>query len=505
MRSPRLSLRRTKIICTIGPASGTADGIRQLIKAGMDVARLNLSHGTFEEHAGYIDTIRRMSRRAGIDVAILIDLPGPKYRIGRLKGGLVALKKGSRVTLTTEDIEGDGLLLPVNLPNLAQDIRIGDDVLLDDGDMALKVQRIQGTNVWCRVVVGGILKQGRGLVVPGMRISVPFVTDKLREAIVFAVKQAPDYLALSFVTRAEDIHDVREILIGYGADIPLISKIERGEAVNNFKAILETSDGIMIARGDLGVELPLERVPLIQKELISKCNRAGKPVITATEMLESMIEFVRPTRAETTDVANAIFDGTDAIMLSAETSIGKYPTQAVRMMANIARATEKKLSYEQILADRRSWLSRRTEELISYSACQTAHWLKAAAIVAFTQSGSTAIRVSKYRPSVPILALTTVPAVSGKLQLYWGVRSHLVTEPGSVDMIFAAGARFAWELGYARPGEVIIITAGIPIGETGTTNMLKVETIAEECKEEGKSEGEIETDVVHNLFRLDSH
>jgi pyruvate kinase len=477
MKSPRYYRRRTKIVCTIGPATGSASMIQRLIRAGMDVARLNLSHGTFSEHAGYIETIRQMSRRMGTDVAILIDLPGPKYRIGRLKGGQVTLKKGSHIRLITADIEGDGAVIPVTLPNLARDIKTGDNVILDDGDMELRVQSIAGDEVMCRVTVGGLLRQGRGLVVPGMRISVPFITEKLREAMMFAVKQQPDFLALSFVTEAKDITDVRAILAENGAAIPLISKIERGEAVDNFSAILAVSDGIMVARGDLGVELPLERVPLIQKDIIRRCNRAGKPVITATEMLESMIENARPTRAETTDVANAILDGSDAVMLSAETSIGKYPAPAVKMMAGIARVTEKKLAYEQILSERRSWLGREADELISYSACQTAHWLRAAAIVAFTQSGSTAVRVSRYRPIVPVLALTPSRTVAGKLLLYWGVRPYLITEPSDVDEIFALGARLAGELGYARPGDSIIITAGIPIGEAGTTNMLKVEKV----------------------------
>jgi len=322
-----------------------------------------------------------------------------------------------------------------------------------------------------------VLQQGKGLVVPGMRISVPFITEKLRKAIAFAVKQRPDFLALSFVAGAGDLAAARAILAASGAAIPLIAKIERGEAVENFSDILAASDGIMVARGDLGVELPLERVPLIQKDIIRRCNRAGKPVITATEMLESMIKNFRPTRAETTDVANAILDGSDAVMLSAETSIGKYPAQAVKMMAGIARATEKKLAYEQILAERRGWLGRETDELISYSACQTASRLRAAAIVAFTQSGSTAVRVSRCRPGVPVLALTPSQTVAGKLLLYWGVRPYLITGPASVDEIFALGARLAGKLGYARPGESIIITAGIPIGEAGTTNMLKVQRV----------------------------
>jgi pyruvate kinase len=470
--------RRTKIVCTIGPATGAPAVIRQLVRAGMDVARLNLSHGTLEEHARYIETIRNVSQKTGTKVAILIDLPGPKYRIGRLKGGQVVLKKGGMVNVTTADVEGNEGLLPVTLSNLAEGISTGDTVILDDGALQLKVLGIEGEDVRCRVVVGGLLSEGKGLVVPGMRTSVPFITEQLRNCIRFAVGQQPDYLALSFVTSDKDIEDVRVILRENDTNIPIISKIERGEAVTCFDKILDSSDGIMVARGDLGVELPLERIPLLQKEFIQKCNRAGKPVITATEMLESMIESARPTRAETTDVANAIFDGTDAVMLSAETAIGKYPVPAVRMMVKIARATEKSLPYDRILAERRDWLERETDELISYSACQSAFRLETSAIVAFTQSGSTAMRVSKYRASVPILALTPVDAVSGRLQLYWGVRPYKIVEPATVDELFDLGAKVAREIGVSKPGDLVIITAGIPVGEAGTTNMLKVEKIS---------------------------
>jgi len=327
------------------------------------------------------------------------------------------------------------------------------------------------------VTYGGILRQGRGLVVPGMKISVPFVTDKLRRDIIFTTGQQPDYIALSFVTGAGDIESVKEILRENGANIPIISKIERGEAVGNFNEILNASDGIMIARGDLGVEIPLEKVPLVQKELIKKCNRAGKPVITATEMLESMIENPRPTRAEATDVANAIFDGTDAIMLSAETAIGKYPVQAVKTMSDIAREVEKKLPYELMLTEKRTWLHPETDELISYSACQTAHSLRAAAIVAYTQSGSTAMRVSRFRPNMPVLALTPNEDVAGRLLLYWGVRPYIIVNPLTVDEMFTLSSNIVQKLGIAKAGDPIITPAGIPIGKAGNTNMLKVERV----------------------------
>jgi pyruvate kinase len=478
MKQPGYFKRRTKIVCTIGPATGKSPVIERLIRSGLNVARLNLAHGAPNVHARYIQGIRRIGQRLGIPVAILVDLPGPKYRIGRLKDNQVILKKGALVTLTTRDIEGDTSVLPVNLPSLSQDMKIGDAVLLDDGAMQLRVLGKSGSEVKCRVTAGGVLIEGRGLVVPGMPASGPFVTDALREHITFAVQQKPDYIAISFVSSARDIISVRDMLREKSEDIPLIAKIERVQAVRDFDDILSASDGIMVARGDLGVDIPLERVPLIQKDIIQKCNRSGKPVITATQMLESMVSFARPTRAEVTDVANAIFDGTDATMLSAETSIGKYPVRAVRTMAKIAQETERRLSYEHLLAERGRWIQRETDELISYSACHTAQSLGAVAIVAFTQSSSTVRRVSKYRPEVPILALTPSPTISGRLLLHWGVYPFQIEEAKSVDELFATATRIARETGLAKPGDLIVITGGVPIGVAGSTNMLKVERLS---------------------------
>jgi len=477
MKRSRFFERRTKIVCTIGPATGSTMVIERLIKTGMDVARLNLSHGTHREHARHIQTIRKLSQRLAIPVALLMDLPGPKYRTGRLKNGQAALKKGAHVMLTTKQVEGNDKVIPINLPTLTRDVKAGDTVLLDDGAMELKVLEGRGTEIRCKVIVGGILTEGRGLVVPGMRISGPFITDALRECILFAMEQQPDYLALSFVSNAEDITSVRAILHENNGAIPIIAKIERGEAVDKFDSILVASEGIMVARGDLGVDIPLEKVPLVQKEIIRKCNQAGKPVITATQMLESMVNAPRPTRAEVTDVANAIFDGTDAIMLSAETSIGKYPVQAVKMMTKIAREVEDKLPYEQILSERGRWLEQETDELISYSACHTAHRLGAVALVAFTQSGSTAGRVSKYRPRIPILAITPSTVEVTRLLLHWGVHPIQIATASSVDDLFTTGARLSKELGLAKPGDLIVITGGVPIGIAGSTNLLKVEKI----------------------------
>ena len=477
MKRSNLFGRRTKIVCTLGPATSSATIMEQLIKAGMNVARFNLSHGTYREHARHIQTVKKLSHRLAIPVAILMDLPGPKYRTGKLKDGQAKLKKGSQVILTTRQVKGDDGVIPINPPTLLQDIKVGDTVLLDDGAMQLKVLERQDTEVRCKVVVGGILTERRGLVVPGMRTFAPFITDALRECILFAIRQRTDYLALSFVSNAKDITSVRAILHDNDADIPIIAKIERGVAVDKFDSILATSEGIMVARGDLGVDIPLEKVPLVQKEIIKKCNQAGKPVITATQMMESMMNVPRPTRAEVTDVANAIFDGTDAIMLSAETSIGKYPIQAVKMMAKIAQEAEDRLPYERILSERGRLLEQKTDELISYNACHTAQSLGAVALVAFTQSGSTAGRVSKCRPRMPILAITPDAVVAKRLVLRWGVYPFQIAKASSVDELFTTAAKLSKELGLAKPGDLVVITGGIPIGVTGSTNLLKVEKV----------------------------
>ncbi|MBN1366327.1 MAG: pyruvate kinase [Dehalococcoidales bacterium] len=469
--------RRTKIVCTLGPATDTPEMIERLIRAGMDVARLNLSHGTLVQHAHYLKTIKRLNRKYELNVAVLMDLPGPKYRIGRITNNQVILKKGATVILTIQDIEGNAERLPINLPELPQDVRRGDIILLADGKLSLKVNQTGETDIKCRVLIGGLLETGKGLVVPGRHVSAPFITPAMKQDILFAAQQKPDFLALSFVGGAGNIEDVKILLRENGADIPIISKIEREEAVHNLDSILDASDAIMVARGDLGVEIPLEKVPLLQKDIILKCNRAGKPVITATEMLESMINTARPTRAEASDVANAIFDGTDAVMLSAETAIGKYPLGAVSMMARIALEAEKKLPYERILTERGGWIEPETDELISYNACHTAFSLKAAAIVAYTQSGSTARRVSRFRPQAPVLAISSTDKICGQLKICWGIfpiRGRKITR---VSNMFETAVVQCRNLKIVKPGDLIIITGGIPIGQAGTTNMLKVELI----------------------------
>ncbi|MBN1189822.1 MAG: pyruvate kinase [Dehalococcoidales bacterium] len=469
--------QRTKIVCTLGPGVNSAAMIERLVRAGMNIARLNRSHGSFEEHARYIRLVREVAERVDSSVAVLMDLPGPKYRTGPTSEKSLLLKKGAEIILTSRPIEGEGNVIPLNFPLLYRDVRQGSTVLVDDGKIQLKVTSIRGGDVVCKVIAGGVLTPGRGVVVPGVLGSEPFLNDNLRENLDFAIQQKPDFIALSFVTCPDDIKQVRQILDQRNSPIPLVSKIERGEAVRNFDGILAVSNGIMVARGDLGVEVSLKEVPLIQKDIIRKCNKAGKAVITATQMLESMTDSPTPTRAEVADVANAILDGTDAIMLSSETSIGKYPIEAVRMMYEIAREIEGHLPYERILSQRAEWLEHQTDELISYNACHTAYQLKAAAIVAFTHSGSTARRVSKYRPHVPVLAITPSREIARRLVIYWGVQPFHIPEPATVEEFFTVAAGLARDTGAAHPGELVVVTGGIPTGKSGTTNLLKVQQV----------------------------
>ena len=473
----RCSWRRTRIVCTIGPATAGLEELRRLIAAGMNVARFNLSHGNSVEHESYITNVRNFSNEMGIPISLLIDLPGPKYRTGPLAEGSVMLKKGDPFILTTRAVPGNAREVTVNLPAFPRDVQDGDTVLLDDGGIQLKTEEIKGTDVITHVVAGGKLTPRRGIAVPGGRNSTPYINPEFLKSADFAVTQTPDYIALSLAGSAEEVAAAKEHLRSRGCHAAIVTKIERRQALEDFDAILEESDAIMVARGDLGVDMPLYEIPLAQKEIIRKCNRAGKPVITATQMLESMINAPRPTRAEVTDVANAIFDGTDAVMLSGETSIGKYPVAAVKMMAAVASHTESALPYHRLLMERGEWIARETDELIAYNACHTAELLGAKAIIAFTTSGSTVRRVAKFRPSMPVLAITPNDHVLGQVLLSWGVRPVKITEPNSVVELFAQASRLAKELGLAKKGDVVVITGGVPVGVAGSTNLLKVEVV----------------------------
>ncbi len=412
-----------------------------------------------------------------VPVAIIQDLPGPKVRTGRLKAAEVILKEGSSFVLTTRSVDGDECSVSVNLPGLPESVDPGDIIFLNDGAIKLEVARRSGTDVTCRVIVGGVLKPHKGINVPGVNLRVPPHIEMDRDDLLFGIEHGVDLIALSFVRAVNDVQAARSFLKERGADIPLIAKIEKWEAWQDIDRIIAAADGLMVARGDLGVEIPLEKVPQVQKEMIRKCNRAGKPVITATQMLESMIEAPRPTRAEVTDIANSILDGTDAIMLSGETAVGRYPVEAVQVMNRVALETESSLAHDKIVAEKGADLEPVTDDAIAYAACHTGLQLKAAAIVAFTMSGSTARRVAKYRPGIPILAATPSLTQRRRLVLSWGVYPFEVPDPGNVQNLFAEAVRLCRDTGVARHGDLVVVTAGLPIALPGTTNLLKVERV----------------------------
>ena len=469
---------KTKIICTLGPATSSEERIQALVENGMSVARLNLSHGTEDEHVRAIQCVRRVSGRLGIPVGIMVDVPGAKYRTGPLGTGVLDLAVGDPLTLTSRDITGTLSRVAVSPPGIHRDAAVGRPVLLDDGLIELRVNEVDGQDVLCEVVRGGRLTERRGVATPGRAPSQPFPDANARRALNFAAEQKADMVAVSTVTRDADVQAARQIVTEGGLDAQIISKIERAEALDSFDSILAASDGIMVARGDMGVEIRLAKVPLVQKDLIARCNISGKPVITATQMLESMVGSSVPTRAEVTDVANAIYDGTDAIMLSGETSVGQYPIEAVKIMAEVATEAEAVLPYESILLEKRRHLLPQTDDAISYDACRTAYQLDASLIVAFTESGSTACRVSKYRPMAPILALTPSERVQRQLTIRWGVTPITVPSIGSVEDFFAIGEDLARQVAGLPSGSLVVLVAGLPVGVAGGTNLLRVLTIS---------------------------
>ncbi len=471
------SRRRTKIVCTIGPATESPEMLEALMRAGMDVARLNFSHGTKESHGRVIESIRAISGRLGISVAILQDLPGPKTRTVGPQDGPVELADGARFVLTTRAVPGSAEEVGVTLPSLPQDVRPGDAILLDDGRIELRVVKTGGQDVETVVITGGPLSASKGINVPGVTLSVQSMTERDIDMLRFGLERGVDLVALSFVRSVADCNTARQIINETDNRPLLIAKLEKHEALVNLEEILGSVDGLMVARGDLGVEIPIERVPLEQKRVITEANRVGKPVITATQMLESMVSNPRPTRAEVTDVANAIFDGTDAVMLSGETAAGAYPIQAVRMMDRVAREVEPVLPYWDILQAKERHLEDMIFDAISYSAVHTAHQLKAALIVAFSASGATARRVAKYRPQAPILGITPDPATWNRLALSWGITPYLVPDKDSIEEMTQEAQAAALGTGLARSGDRIVIVAGVPIGISGRTNLLRVERL----------------------------
>lgn len=469
-------MRRTKIVCTLGPSTENEEILRQLMLEGMAVARMNFSHGTHEEQKKRLDAVKRLREELDLPVAALLDTKGPEIRIGDVEGGRLELKAGQTFTLTTEEILGTAEKVMITYKELCQDVCPGDSILIDDGLIGMEVEKIEGSDIVCRVKNGGFISNHKGVNVPGVELKMPFVSQKDYEDIVFAAEEGFDYIAASFTRTAEDILEIRKILHEKnGEGINIIAKIENMQGVENCAAILRVADGIMIARGDMGVEIPLEEVPVIQKKLIRLATRMGKPVITATQMLDSMMKNPRPTRAETSDVSNAIYQGTSAIMLSGETAAGAYPVEAVKTMARIAERTEKDIDYTTEFKPRRIATERPdVTSAISHATCTTAMDLKAAAIVAVTKSGKTVGRISKYRPSCQIIGCATEMRVCRQLNLFWGVVPIQMNEEDTADELFDHAVEAAEKKGLIQRGELAVITAGVPLGLSGTTNMIKV-------------------------------
>ena len=469
--------RKTKIVCTVGPASKSKKTIESLAKAGMNVVRLNFSYGKFSEHEQVIRDVRAVSRTLNLPIAILLDLPGPKIRTGSLEDGKVTLKEDATFSLVKDNIRGNEQQVSVNYPVFFNDVKAGNTIFINDGAIQLKVTSASKNKVQCKVIVGGVLTENKGVNLPGIKLNMPSTINTNLEQMAFGIEQGVDFFALSFVRSADDIAERRRFLHKMGANIPLIAKVEKHEAVNKIDEIVREADGIMVARGDLGIEMPLAEVPLIQKSIIRKCNNLGKPVIVATQMLESMINMARPTRAEVSDVANAIFDGADAVMLSGETAAGKYPVQAVEMMTKIATETEGALPYEQMLIEKRRHAPAQTDDAISYAACAISQQIGASCIVAYTRTGSTALRVSKYRPKATILAITPEDRIFRRLALSWGIEPYMAKAPRNVDVLFQEAAKLSVKTNLAKSGDLIAVTAGIPMGVTGSTNIIKVHRI----------------------------
>ncbi|MEI0735800.1 pyruvate kinase [Paenibacillus sp. JTLBN-2024] len=474
-------MRKTKIVCTIGPSSESLENTKKLILAGMNVACLNFSHGDFEEHGNRIKNIRQAAKELNKTVAILLDTKGPEIRTGKLAVEPIELVQDEYITLTTEEILGDKDRISITYKDLPNDVEVGSTILIDDGLIGLTVVGIEGTEIKCRIVNGGTIKSKKGVNVPGVAISLPGITEKDANDIVFGIEQDIDFIAASFVRKASDVQEIRDLLAKHNAShIKIISKIENQQGVDNLDEILEASDGLMVARGDLGVEIPAEEVPLVQKRMIEKCNLAGKPVITATQMLDSMQRNPRPTRAEASDVANAIFDGTDAIMLSGETAAGKYPVESVLTMSRIAEKAESALNYREIFLKQRIAQETTVTEAISQSVAISALDLNAKAIISSTESGLTARVVSKYRPQAPIIAVTTKERTLRQLALTWGVTPIQGKTASSTDEMFEYSLKGGLESGLVKPGDLVVITAGVPLGQSGSTNLVKVSQIPNE-------------------------
>ena len=479
--------RKTKIICTLGPAVDNEDVMRALIQEGMNVARFNFSHGPHDEQMGRLKMLRKLRTELGKPVAALLDTKGPEIRLGQFEKGKTELKTGRGFTLTTDDISGTDDRVSITYKNLWNDVKPGDHILIDDGLVGLEVveirpvanpvnKEINPMDIVCRVLNDGVISDKKGVNVPNVDLTMPFISEKDYGDICFAVDNDYDFIAASFVRTAEDVMEIRKILAEKGGeDIKIISKIENMQGVRNIDEIIRVSDGIMVARGDMGVEIPLEDVPVMQKMIIKKVCDAGKIVITATQMLDSMMKHPRPTRAEATDVANAIYDGTSAIMLSGETAAGMYPIEAVKTMVRIATRTEQDINYLQRFRQRRTMCNPDVTSAISHATCTMAGDLSAAAIVTVTKSGRTAKMISKYRPNCTIVGECLTEKVCRQLNLEWGVEPVLIAEEKNADMLFEKAVDVAEATGFVSKGDIVVLTGGVPLGVSGTTNLIKVQ------------------------------
>ena len=471
-----MKLRKTKIICTLGPASESEEVIRELMLAGMNVARLNFSHGTHEEQRGKLERVKRVREELGLPVALLLDTKGPEIRTGEFEKGKVELKKGQTFVLTTEDVLGNEGKVSITYKNLVKDVQEGDSILIDDGLIGLKVVKVTEKEIICSVENGGTVSNKKGINVPGVELKMPFISKKDKDDILFAVKEGFDYIAASFTRTADDILEIRRILEENNCNfIKIIAKVENDQGIKNVDEILRVADGVMIARGDMGVEIPLEEVPSIQKKLIRKAFEPGKPIITATQMLDSMMKNPRPTRAETSDVANAIYQGTSAIMLSGETASGQYPVEALKTMVKIALRTEADIDYDERF--KRRSIEDRTDitNAVSHATCPTAVDLHESAIITVTKSGRTVGMVAKHHPGCMIIGCCMDDYVCRQLNLYWGVQPLLLPKEDDADALFNSAVAAAEEAGLVSRGDLTVLTAGVPLGVTGTTNLIKVQ------------------------------
>ena len=485
-------MRKTKIICTLGPSTDKEGVLRELVASGMNVARFNFSHGSYEEHKGRLDMLKAVRAELNKPVAALLDTKGPEIRLKEFKNGVEMLEAGQTFTLTTREVEGTKEICSVTYKDLPQDVQPGGTIMLDDGLIMLHIEQVTDTDIICTVLNSGKIKTKKGVNVPGVHLSMPYLSQKDREDIIFGLQNGFDFIAASFVRTAQDVYDIRNLLNEYDSNIRIIAKIENREGVNNIDSILSAADAVMVARGDLGVEIDFTELPGIQKDIIDRSFSFGKPIVTATQMLDSMMVNPRPTRAEISDVANAIYDGTSAIMLSGETAAGDYPVEALKTMSAIAERTENEEHYR---PQRHAEIQISVSDATAHAACLTAKDVNAAAIVTVSESGNTARLLSKYRPKQPIIACVMDEQVQRQLSLSWGITSLLMGPAHSTDELIEMSTALAEKNGYLHNGELTVVTAGVPVGVSGTTNMIKIHMVGN-CLATGVGVGRGKTDLV---------